>query len=238
MPRRIAPIALIALEFRDLPFHDPFHGQAVDRRWPPRQQAGFAFRVTLPRDEIWRTAVSVRTRGTRLRSASCRWVMTIRPASLASRTASDHRADLGRRAMPGRLGSSASPPSQPVPSLSRSIRCTISCTNLVPGLLVTADGVCATAHHWHGEWAGSRVPSGVADGFQDRSWFTTCHRYLGFQHARLLRRPRSSRTYPARPAIYLIGLRSSRWPSRPGYVLVLSAYLSGHGSMINGNALS
>jgi hypothetical protein len=37
MTRRIAPEALIALEFRGLPFHDPFHGQAVDRRWPPQQ---------------------------------------------------------------------------------------------------------------------------------------------------------------------------------------------------------
>jgi hypothetical protein len=27
MTRRIAPEALIALEFRGLPFHDPFHGQ-------------------------------------------------------------------------------------------------------------------------------------------------------------------------------------------------------------------
>jgi len=28
----MAPIALIALEFHDHPFHDPFHGLAVDRR--------------------------------------------------------------------------------------------------------------------------------------------------------------------------------------------------------------
>ena len=47
--RRIAPEALIALEFRGLPFHDPFHGRAVNRRWPTRQQAGFAFHVAPPR---------------------------------------------------------------------------------------------------------------------------------------------------------------------------------------------
>ncbi len=38
MTRRIAREALIALEFRGLPFHDPFHGPAVDRRWPPQDQ--------------------------------------------------------------------------------------------------------------------------------------------------------------------------------------------------------
>ena len=38
MTRRIAPVALIALEFRGLLFHDPFHGQAVDRRWPQQDQ--------------------------------------------------------------------------------------------------------------------------------------------------------------------------------------------------------
>jgi len=63
MTRRIASIALIALEFRGLPFHDPFHGQAVDRRWLRRQQAGFAFRVTLPSGESYVPAVPMRTRG-------------------------------------------------------------------------------------------------------------------------------------------------------------------------------
>ena len=37
-----------------------------------------------------------------------------------------------------------------------------------------------------------------ADGFQERMWFTVRHcSYLDFQRARLLRRPRSSRVYPA-----------------------------------------
>ena len=34
-PQWIAPEALIALEFRGVPFHDPFHGSAVDRGWLP-----------------------------------------------------------------------------------------------------------------------------------------------------------------------------------------------------------
>jgi hypothetical protein len=37
MTRQIAPEALIALEFAGQPFHDSFHGLAVDGRWPPQQ---------------------------------------------------------------------------------------------------------------------------------------------------------------------------------------------------------
>jgi hypothetical protein len=37
MTRQIAPEALIALDFLGLPFHDSFHGQAVDSRWRPQQ---------------------------------------------------------------------------------------------------------------------------------------------------------------------------------------------------------
>jgi hypothetical protein len=37
MTRQIAPAALIALDFLGLPFHDSFHGQAVDSRWRPQQ---------------------------------------------------------------------------------------------------------------------------------------------------------------------------------------------------------
>jgi hypothetical protein len=38
MTRRITLEALIALEFRGLPFHDPFHGPAVDHRRQPQDQ--------------------------------------------------------------------------------------------------------------------------------------------------------------------------------------------------------
>jgi hypothetical protein len=48
MTRQIAPEALIALEFSGLPFHDSFHGLAVNGRWPPQQSGlppAFALRV-------------------------------------------------------------------------------------------------------------------------------------------------------------------------------------------------
>jgi hypothetical protein len=31
----MAAMALIALGFRGIPFHDPFHGSAIGRGWPP-----------------------------------------------------------------------------------------------------------------------------------------------------------------------------------------------------------
>jgi hypothetical protein len=31
----MAAMALIALGFRGIPFHDPFHGSATGRGWPP-----------------------------------------------------------------------------------------------------------------------------------------------------------------------------------------------------------
>ncbi len=37
MTRQIAHEALIAAEYSGLPFHDSFHGPAVNGRWPPQQ---------------------------------------------------------------------------------------------------------------------------------------------------------------------------------------------------------
>ena len=63
MTRRIAHEALIALEFHGLPFHDPFHGHAVGRRWPPRDQGRICSgRDALQGAGIWRAAVRMRTR--------------------------------------------------------------------------------------------------------------------------------------------------------------------------------
>jgi len=31
----MAAMALIALGFRGIPFHDPFHGSDIGRDWPP-----------------------------------------------------------------------------------------------------------------------------------------------------------------------------------------------------------
>ena len=48
MTRQIAPEALIALALSGLPFHDSFHGLAVNGHWPPQQSGlppAFALRV-------------------------------------------------------------------------------------------------------------------------------------------------------------------------------------------------
>jgi hypothetical protein len=76
MTRRIAHEALIALEFHGLPLHDPFHGHAVGRRWPPRDQGRICSgRDALQGAGIWRAAVRC-GRGTVVRSTSRRWVMS------------------------------------------------------------------------------------------------------------------------------------------------------------------
>jgi len=70
MTRRIAPEAPIALEFHGLPFHDPFHGQAFDRRWLPAAPVPDVLSACdALRDEIWRAVVRA-DEETMLRSAN------------------------------------------------------------------------------------------------------------------------------------------------------------------------
>jgi hypothetical protein len=59
----MAPIALIAPEFHYLPFHDSFHGQAIDRRYLPATSVPALLPQCETLGETWRAAVCARTRG-------------------------------------------------------------------------------------------------------------------------------------------------------------------------------
>jgi hypothetical protein len=58
----MAPIALIAPEFHYLPFHDSFHGQAIDRRYLPATSVPALLPQCETLGETWRAAVCARTR--------------------------------------------------------------------------------------------------------------------------------------------------------------------------------